>query len=145
MLDVAKGFGPALAGALAVGDLAGVAAGGAAMVGHWRPLFLGFAKGGKKVATAGGTLLGVAPVVGLVGACVWLLVCDVGRYASLASILAALALPAVAIVMDESCTIVAFTTAADGAVVVLHRANIRRLRAGTETRFRFRRRAAARP
>ena len=38
------------------------------MVGHARPLFLGFAKGGKAVATAGGTILGVAPLVGLIGA-----------------------------------------------------------------------------
>ena len=51
LLDVAKGFGPALAGSLLVGDLAGVLAGGAAMLGHWRPLFLRFEKGGKTVVT----------------------------------------------------------------------------------------------
>ena len=33
-------------------------AGGAAMLGHWRPLFLRFQKGGKTVATAGGAFLG---------------------------------------------------------------------------------------
>ena len=36
--------------------------GGAAMLGHWRPVFMGFAKGGKMVATPGGALLGVAPL-----------------------------------------------------------------------------------
>jgi len=51
LLDVAKGFGPALAATLVVGHLAGVLAGGAAMLGHWRPLFLKFEKGGKTVAT----------------------------------------------------------------------------------------------
>ena len=50
--------------------VAGALAGGAAMLGHWRPLFLGFAKGGKMVATCGGALLGLAPLVGLVGAIV---------------------------------------------------------------------------
>ena len=64
VLDVAKGFVPALVGTILVGELVGVLAGGAAMLGHWRPLFLRFQKGGKTVATAGGTFLGVAPLVG---------------------------------------------------------------------------------
>ena len=57
LLDVAKGFVPALVGTLLVGELVGVLAGGAAMLGHWRPLFLRFQKGGKTVATAGGDVL----------------------------------------------------------------------------------------
>ena len=59
LLDIAKGLVPALIGTLLVGELAGVVAGGAAMLGHWRPLFLRFQKGGKTVATAGGTFFGV--------------------------------------------------------------------------------------
>jgi glycerol-3-phosphate acyltransferase PlsY len=46
LLDIGKGFAPALAGTLLEGELVGVLAGGAAMLGHWRPLFLGFQKGG---------------------------------------------------------------------------------------------------
>src|SRR5205807_5228669 len=57
-------------------------AGGAAMLGHWRPLFLRFARGGKVVATCGGAFLGVAPLVGGVGLAVWLLVFALLRYAS---------------------------------------------------------------
>ena len=57
LLDVAKGFVPALVGTLLVGELVGVLAGGAAMLGHWRPLFLGFQKGGKTVATGGRDVL----------------------------------------------------------------------------------------
>ena len=68
LLDTAKGFGPALAATLVVDHLAGVLAGAAAMLGHWRPLFLRFAKGGKLVATTGGAFLGVAPAVGGIGA-----------------------------------------------------------------------------
>ena len=45
LLDVAKGFFPALAATLVAGHVAGALAGGAAMLGHWRPLFLRFAKG----------------------------------------------------------------------------------------------------
>jgi len=89
VLDTAKGFAPALAGVLLVSDLAGVLAGAAAMLGHWRPLFLKWQRGGKMVATCGGAFLGVAPVIGGVGAVVWIVVFVVWRYASLASMLAA--------------------------------------------------------
>jgi glycerol-3-phosphate acyltransferase PlsY len=140
-LDVAKGFVPALLATIFVGHLAGVLAGGAAMLGHWRPLFLRFARGGKAVATCGGAFLGVAPVVGGIGAAVWILVFALVRYASVASIAAALSLPVVAVALGEPWPVDVFAGAAALAVLVLHRTNIARLRAGTESRFRFRRRA----
>jgi acyl phosphate:glycerol-3-phosphate acyltransferase len=138
-LDTAKGFVPALVGTLVVSHLVGVLAGGAAMLGHWRPLFLRWQRGGKMVATCGGAFLGVAPVVGGIGAAVWITVFLVFRYASLASIVAALALPVAAVLLDEPWPVIVFAAAAAVGVVVLHRANIARLRAGTENRFRFRR------
>src|SRR5207253_8888776 len=64
LLDTAKGFGPAFAATVVVGHGSGVLAGAAAMLGHWRPIFLGFKRGGEVVATAGGALLRVAPLVG---------------------------------------------------------------------------------
>jgi glycerol-3-phosphate acyltransferase PlsY len=139
LFDVAKGFVPALVGSLLVGELTGVLAGGAAMLGHWRPLFLRFQKGGKTVATAGGTFLGVAPLVGLAGLAIWIAVFLVSRYASLASIVSAVALPFVGVAIGEPWPVVAFAGVVAVAVVVLHRANIARLRAGTENRFRLRR------
>jgi acyl phosphate:glycerol-3-phosphate acyltransferase len=138
-LDTAKGFAPALVATLAVSHLAGVLAGGAAMLGHWRPLFLKWQRGGKLVATCGGAFLGVAPVVGGIGAVVWIAVFLLFRYASLASMLAALSLPIIAALLGEPWPVIAFGAAAAVAVVVLHRANIKRLRSGTESRFRFRR------
>ena len=57
---------------LTVSPLAGVLAGAAAMLGHARPLFLRFEKGGKMVATTGGAFLGVAPLVALVALVVWI-------------------------------------------------------------------------
>jgi len=139
VLDTLKGFVPALLATIYVGDLAGVLSGGAAMLGHWRPLFLKFARGGKVVATSGGAFLGVAPLVGGVAAVVWIVVFAVCRYASVASISAAVSLPVAAAVLGEPWPVIAFATVAALAVVVLHRPNINRLRAGTETRFRFRR------
>jgi glycerol-3-phosphate acyltransferase PlsY len=142
LLDTAKGFVPALVATLMVSHLAGVLAGAAAMLGHWRPLFLRWRRGGKVVATTGGAFLGVAPVVGAVGACVWVVVFLVFRYASLASIVAALSLPIAAVLLDRPWPVTAFAAGAAVAVLVLHRPNIARLRAGTENRFRFRRPAS---
>ena len=139
VLDVAKGFVPALVGALLVGELTAVLAGGAAMLGHWRPLFLRFQKGGKTVATGGGVFLGAAPLLGLIGVAVWIVVFLLSRYASLASIVAALSLPILAVVLGEPWPIIVFGVIAAAGVLLLHRANIARLRAGTESRFRLRR------
>jgi glycerol-3-phosphate acyltransferase PlsY len=139
LADTLKGFVPALLGTHYAGPLAGVLAGGAAMLGHWRPLFLRFARGGKAVATCGGAFLAVAPVVGGIGLLVWIVTFALFRYASVASIVAALSLPVAAVLLHEPWPVIAFAALAALAVLVLHRANISRLRAGTETRFRFRR------
>ena len=53
-LDALKGFAPALVGVILVSHLCGILAGAAAMLGHARPLYLRFEKGGKMVATGGG-------------------------------------------------------------------------------------------
>jgi glycerol-3-phosphate acyltransferase PlsY len=139
VLDVAKGFIPALVGTLLVDELVGALAGGAAMLGHWRPLFLRFQKGGKTVATAGGTFFGIAPLLGVVGLAIWVVVFLLSRYASLASIATAVALPFVGLALGEPWPVIVFAAIAAVAVVVLHRGNIARLRAGTESRFRLRR------
>jgi glycerol-3-phosphate acyltransferase PlsY len=139
VLDVAKGFVPALLGTLLVDPLVGALAGGAAMLGHWRPLFLGFQKGGKMVATAGGTFFGIAPLLGAVGLVIWVAVFLLFRYASLASIVTAVALPLVGLALGEPWPVIAFAAIAAVAVIALHRGNIARLRAGTESRFRLRR------
>jgi acyl phosphate:glycerol-3-phosphate acyltransferase len=143
VLDVLKGLVPALVATLLVGDLAGVLAGGAAMLGHWRPLFLRFARGGKTVATAGGTLFGVAPLVGLAAAAVWIVLFLAVRYASVASMLSAAAIPLLAWAFGEPWPVIAFGAAAGVAVAALHRTNVRRLLAGTENRFQLRRRGTA--
>ena len=136
LLDTAKGFVPALLGVLLVGHGAGVLAGAAAMLGHWRPLFLGFRRGGKMVATAGGAFLGVAAPVGGVAAGVWLLAFGLTRYASVASMAAAASLALWAWLLGYPWPVIAFGAAAGAGVVFLHRANIGRLARGEENRFR---------
>ena len=145
LLDTLKGFVPALVFALTVSPLAGVLAGAGAMLGHARPLFLRFEKGGKMVATCGGAFLGVAPVVGGIGLAVWIAVFLLTRYASVASMVAAVSLPVAAALLGLSWPVIAFATVAAVAVLVLHRANVKRLLAGTESRFQLRRRAPRAP
>jgi glycerol-3-phosphate acyltransferase PlsY len=139
LLDVAKGFAAASLGLWAGGALIGVLAGAAAMVGHARPIFLRFRKGGKMVATAGGATFALAPLTAVICIAVWVVVFLVTRYASLASILTALALAVLVVVLDYPWPIVVFGIAGAAAVIALHRQNIRRLRGRTEHRFELRR------
>jgi glycerol-3-phosphate acyltransferase PlsY len=139
ILDVAKGFVPAFAATVVVGHGTGVLAGAAAMLGHARPIFLRFQRGGKMVATAGGAFLGVAPLVGAAAAGVWILVFAITRYASLASITSAISLPFWAWLFGYPWPVIAFGGAAGLGVVFLHRANIARLWRGEETRLELRR------
>ena len=144
LLDTAKGFAPAFAATLVLGHGSGVLAGAAAMLGHWRPLFLGFRKGGKMVATAGGAFLGVAPLVGVTAAGVWLVAFGLTRYASVASMTAAASLGLWAWVFGYPWPVIAFGGAAGAGVAFLHRTNIARLARGEENRLELRRRKAAR-
>jgi len=135
LLDIAKGFVPALVLSLTVSPLAGVLAGAGAMAGHARPLFLGFEKGGKMVATTGGAFLGVAPLVGAIALGVWVLAFLTTRYASVASMLSALSLPVAAALLGYDWPVILFGLLGAAGVVFLHRANIRRLLRREENRF----------
>jgi len=138
-LDLAKGFAAASLGLWAGGALIGVLGAAAAMVGHARPIFLRFEKGGKMVATAGGATLALAPLAAFLCIAVWLVTFLLTRYASLASIVTALALAVLVVVFGYPWPIVVFGVAGAVAVIAVHHQNIRRLFAGTEHRFELRR------
>jgi glycerol-3-phosphate acyltransferase PlsY len=140
LLDIAKGAAAALLGVWLVDDLVGVLAGCAAMAGHWRPLFVRFARGGKIVATTGGVGLAVAPLATLSGAAVWIAVFLVTRYASVASMAAAASLPLFVLLFGASWPVLAFTAGGAVAIVILHRTNIARLVRGQENKMQLRRR-----
>jgi glycerol-3-phosphate acyltransferase PlsY len=139
LLDVAKGFTAALLGLWAGGALVGVLAGAAAMIGHARPIFLRFQKGGKMVATGGGATLALAPLAAFCCVGIWLAVFLLTRYASLASIATALALAVLVVLFGYPWPVVVFGVAGAAAVIFMHRQNIRRLLGGTEHRFELRR------
>jgi glycerol-3-phosphate acyltransferase PlsY len=140
LFDILKGFVPALVASLTHGSLVAVLTGAAAMLGHWRPLFMRFRRGGKMVATCGGAVIGIAPLVAVVGIAVWGLVFLAGRYASLASILAAISLAPAAFLLGQDLSVIVFTGAGALAIIWLHRANIVRLAHGEERRFQLWRR-----
>ena len=111
------------------------------MLGHARPIFLKFAKGGKMVATCGGVFFGVAPLVAVCGLVSWVIIFLLLRYASVASIVASLLLAPIAVGFGEPWPVWGFGAIAGIAVLVLHRANLKRLVRGKEHRFELRRRS----
>jgi acyl phosphate:glycerol-3-phosphate acyltransferase len=140
LLDLTKGLAAALLGVWLGNELIGLLAGIAALFGHWRPLFIGFARGGKIVATTGGVALALAPLATLAAAVVWIVAFLATRYTSVASLLSAATLPLFAILFGASWLVVAFTAGAGVAIFALHRANIGRLLNRTENRFELGRR-----
>ena len=140
LLDVAKGLAAALLGVWLGNELIGLLAGIAALIGHWRPVFIGLGRGGKIVATTGGVALALAPLATLAAAGVWIAAFLATRYTSVASLLSAATLPLFAILFGASWLVVAFTAGAAVAIFALHRANIARLLNRTENRFELGRR-----
>jgi glycerol-3-phosphate acyltransferase PlsY len=138
-LDILKGFVPAFVGVHTVSHLCGILAGAAAMLGHWRPLFLRFQRGGKIVATAGGVFLAIAPLVMLAASAVWWVLFLATRYVSVASVGAGLTLPLMAWLFGYPPEVIVFSAAVGAGILLLHRSNLRRLRMGTESRARLRR------
>jgi glycerol-3-phosphate acyltransferase PlsY len=135
LLDIVKGLAAALLGVWLGGELIGLFAGIAAMIGHWRPVFLGFARGGKIVATTGGVALALVPLATLAAAAVWVCTFLATRYTSVASMVSAATLPLFALLLGASWPVVAFAAGAAVAIFVLHRANIARLLSRSENRF----------
>jgi acyl phosphate:glycerol-3-phosphate acyltransferase len=139
--DVAKGAIPVLLlprwteGPLSR-EVVAISCGVAAILGHFRPVFLKFGKGGKGVATATGVFLALAPLPTLAGLAVFAVVLLASGYVSLGSLTAAVVLPSLLLATEGGRSPV-FQVSVVLAVFVFwtHRANIRRLRRGEEYRF----------
>lgn len=110
-----------------------ILAGASAIVGHNYTCWLGF-RGGKGVATTAGVLLVLMPRSFGICLLVWLVVFALSRIVSLASIVAALALPVALYAVRSSTTLVVVGACLGVLAIYRHRSNIRRLLAGTEPR-----------
>jgi glycerol-3-phosphate acyltransferase PlsY len=150
LLDFLKGLGPVLIAARflddprAFGDTVPLAVlmGGAAVIGHCFPAHLGF-RGGKGVATTSGTVLGLSPLVFLVGLACFVVFTKLTRMVAVGSCAAALALPAShaalsgSRVFNDRAELSVFCLYAGLALLVLgrHHTNIAKILRGTESKL----------
>lgn len=116
-------------------------AGVAAVLGHNYTCWLKF-KGGKGIATSSGVLVAWMPPVLLTILAVWIVVFYASKYVSLASIIAAVALPISALAWGYSWTFFGVSLCLSLLAIYKHKPNIQRLMAGTENRFGNKKEAA---
>ena len=120
-------------------ELVGIMAGVLCVLGHTYPVWLGF-KGGKGVATSAGVLFGLMPPAALTVLAVWFVTFQATKYVSVASIVAAVALPVTTAVMvrfeKAGMPLVYFSACLAVVIVWRHRSNVSRLMKGTEPSFR---------
>lgn len=129
LLDLGKGLVAVLLAHVLFPEATSLAAAGA-ILGHCFPVWLGF-KGGKGVATLMGVCLGLAWPIGLAYAVTWLGLLALLRISSLAGMSAAVVAPLAALLTGNG-HYAPVLAALALLVLWLHRANIARLRAGTE-------------
>ncbi len=106
----------------------------APFLGHLFSPFLGFS-GGKGVATALGSVLGVAPVIGLTLLLAWLGAVALWRYSSGGALTAFGLFPLIAALVRPTVAFVLFSVIVSGLIVLKHRGNIERLWSGTESKI----------
>ena len=106
----------------------------AAFLGHLFPVFFGF-RGGKGVATALGVWLALNPWVGLALLVTWVLMAQLFRYSSLAALAASALAPLYVVWLSPGTPTLATMIVMSAILIFRHRANIRNLIAGTETKI----------
>ena len=110
-----------------------IVAGIFAILGHNYTCWLQF-RGGKGIATTAGVLVALVPQALLAGLAVWIVVFAVGRYVSLASIVAAAVLPFAVWLTRGTPTLIVITACLGALAIYRHKGNIQRLLNGTENR-----------
>lgn len=142
VLDTAKGLAAVLACRAVFGDSGAaawwvVAGGLASVIGHSFSVFLGF-QGGKGVATSLGVIIGLNWIIAACALGLWIVVVAATRYISVASMVAAVSVPAQMILWKEMQAPTAFQVLACVAaalILIRHRSNLVRLVSGTEPRI----------
>lgn len=130
--DGLKGAAGVWVGFLVTGDLLGGALGGlAAICGQTYPVLPGIA-GGKGVATSFGATLALSLPLGVTALMVWLLVLVLTRYISLSSMVSSVVAVIMVLIWQLPPELLLFCVLASGNIVLRHRSNIERLRAGQE-------------
>ncbi len=116
-------------------DWLAVSCAAAVVAGHVWPQFYGF-RGGKGGATLVGTLLALAPFLVAIAIACWLVVVMLTGFVGLATMTAAASVPVTVRLLDlEPAPLFAYSLAMAVLIAWAHRANVARMRAGTEPRF----------
>ncbi|OGT33858.1 MAG: glycerol-3-phosphate acyltransferase [Gammaproteobacteria bacterium RBG_16_51_14] len=137
--DVAKGAIPVLiAQGIHAPDPVIALTGIAVFTGHLFPVFFNF-HGGKGVATYIGILSATCWLLGLSYIGTWLLMVALTRYSSLSALIAAVLTPVYTALLLPVPAYIAANSIMTIALIWRHRANIRKLMDGTETRIRINR------
>lgn len=131
--DMLKGTAAVLLARALFGSNAAIAAGLGAFLGHLFPIWLGF-KGGKGVATFIGVLLAFSWIAVLIFGAIWIACAALTRYSSLSGLIACAVTPLVLWTLNKPAEAALFVVMAL-LVFIMHRANITRLMAGTETKI----------
>ena len=111
-----------------------IVAGICAVLGHNYTCWLKF-KGGKGIATSAGVYFALAPLAAGIALGIWIIVFALGRYVSVASIAAAVALPTGVWLTKNNLFLGIVTTALGLLAIYKHKGNIQRLLNGTERRL----------
>lgn len=140
LLDAFKGALPVIAAKLFANTgahygLVPVIAAICVIIGHSKPIFLGF-KGGKSVASGVGTILALNPAAGLIIAAIWGTITYITKYVSAGSIIALLLSPLVMYLFSSPSAYVIYCAIGAIYIVYLHRENIKRLLNKTENKVR---------
>jgi glycerol-3-phosphate acyltransferase PlsY len=133
LCDMLKGTAAVLIAQSAFGNDATLAAGLGAFLGHLFPVWLRF-KGGKGVATYIGVLAALAWPLALAYGAIWIAIAALTRYSSLAALVASAATPLMLWAFGHRAAALLFLVLSL-LIFVMHRANIARLRAGTESKI----------
>jgi len=112
-----------------------IGAGMLALIGHSRPVWLGF-KGGKSVATGVGILFMLNWMVAIAAFGVWLVTMAIWRTVSISSIAAAAVAPVFMWTLQGDIIYSSFVTVGCIFIIWLHRSNIERILNGTEFSFK---------
>jgi acyl phosphate:glycerol-3-phosphate acyltransferase len=139
-VPLAEALHPGSSTAFDAPDVLRVCAAALAFLGHLFPVYLGF-RGGKGVATGAGTIFVLVPVPAALAVSMWIVVLFAARIVSLASLAAVTILVIARLISTpaafstENLPVTLYLVIGTGFVILKHRANVRRLLAGTESRI----------
>lgn len=136
VIDILKGFLPTLLSLYILPAFPALLIGIFAIIGHTFPIFAQF-KGGKAVATTAGILLGVYPLLFILGVLLFLTSLYISRMVSFSSILVAIILTTLSYFIYNDIALTLLLSVLTIFIIYRHRSNIERIKNGTENKVPF--------